>query len=553
MIDMLKRNRKNILNMVIIFCYAIVSFIMMIHHEPWRDEAQQWLIIRDLNFSQIIAQMKYEGHFLLWYMILFPFVKLGFPYITANIISWAICVIAVSIIILKAPFKTWIKILFILTVPMIYMYPAISRCYCLIPLAISLVALAYKNRKTKPILYILSIVLLLNTHVIMLGLVGILLLLFFIEQVKDIKNMTLKEKRKFILSLIIGLILSLLSILPIMRSIGTNDVVSVQLPKNAGEVFYRIIETVYIYWYYISFIEISNSLILITVLIFLGILTTMLIIYESKRSTNNLLLLVISIEIQIIFYTLLNFFFGIKFSLEHFVVLLLVGILITMFIMYESKRSINSLIILFTAMIYQRLLYMLLYGASLQRLYSFMLIFLFVMWIQKYNLVKKEEPKVSKSGHIGKFIIAIFLISNVIGGSILFIYPEMNFNYSSSKETSIFINNNLPNNSIILCNNTSKSLSIIPYTKNVEYYSLPLNEKFTYVIWKKNVDDVLNDNYMSKLKDIKNKYNNVYYLLAKSDRDEYIKKLEGKGTLVPIFESKNSSVREDYVIYDIVL
>ena len=553
MIDIIKKNKKNILNMVLIFCYAIISFIIVIHHEQWRDEAQQWLIVRDLNFGQIIAQIKYEGHFLLWYMILFPFVKLGFPYITANIISWAICVIAVSIIILKAPFKTWIKILFILTVPMIYMYPAISRCYCLIPLAISLVALAYKNRKTKPMLYILSIVLLLNTHVIMLGLVGILLLLFFIEQVKDIKNMTLKEKRKFILSLIIGFILSILSILPIVGSIGSNELVAVQVPESLVGILGSIIVSTYVYWFSFTFIESSYSLSLILILAILGILTTILVICKSKEIIKNLLIVYISMLLQIIIYTLLYVFLGPKLSLGLFAILLLLGTLTTMFIIYERGRSIKSLIILFVSIIYQILLYLLLYGASAQRLYSFMLIFLFVIWIQKDENVENKNSKIMISSYIGKAIIAIFLILNIVNGFKIYIKQEINYNYSSSKETANYINNNLPKNSIILCNKTSYTLAIIPHTKNIEYYSLPLNRKFTYVTWKKNLDEVLNEDYMSRLIDIKTKQDNVYYLLVKCDRDDYIKSLENKGLLVPIFESENSNEMEDFIIYDIVL
>ena len=44
--------------------YLIISFIIIILHEAWRDEAQSWLIARDLSFIDILKQMKFEGHLL---------------------------------------------------------------------------------------------------------------------------------------------------------------------------------------------------------------------------------------------------------------------------------------------------------------------------------------------------------------------------------------------------------------------------------------------------------------------------------------------------------
>ena len=103
--EWLKRNKINILIMII---YSVFSFIILLFHESWRDEAQSWLIAKDLGFFQILQQMKYEGHFFLWYVILIPFAKLGFPYITIKIVSWVIVSISAWLIIKKSPFKWWV-------------------------------------------------------------------------------------------------------------------------------------------------------------------------------------------------------------------------------------------------------------------------------------------------------------------------------------------------------------------------------------------------------------------------------------------------------------
>lgn len=281
-----KENKYNILIMII---YSIVSFVILMFHEMWRDEAQAWLIARDLNPLEIIKQMKYEGHFVLWYFILVPFAKLGFSYKTINIISWLIVLPAVWLILKKAPFKSWIKVLFIFSYPMLYLYPSISRCYCLIPLAIVLIAITYQNRMKEPIKYMLSIVLLANTHIIMYGLVGMLLLTFFIEVILNRNKNTKIENKRIIISFIIAGILILLIILPLFTSLTSNDIIkekiTIQISINS---FLRIFE-----WMSALFILDIHSFII--ALIFL-------LIYEFKNYPKNGIIIVMAITFQYLIY-----------------------------------------------------------------------------------------------------------------------------------------------------------------------------------------------------------------------------------------------------------
>ena len=497
MIDQMKKNKKLIIDSLLVIAYAITSFIILVYHEPWRDEAQQWLICRDLNIGQIFSQMKYEGHFVLWYMILLPFVKLGFPYFTANIVSWLICVISVCLIVFKSPLKTWVKILFIFSLPMVYFYPAIARCYCLIPLAVSLISIAYRNRRNNPIVYMISIVLLLNTHVIMLGLVGILILLFFIEEVKEFKNMTTKEKKKFIFSLLIGFILSLASILPLFGSIETNEMVSIKF-LNISEILDKLIVYINLYWRSIVFFEIDNIL-------------------------------------------------------DIFLLLILTAILILLIIIYECNRSNKYFVILFTSISFQIVLYILLYDASQQRLYSLAYILLLVIWMQNEDFKELESKQLTWKRRLKNFIIIAIFMLNIINGFRFCIIPEIKYNYSSSKETAKYINNNLPKDSIIISNKFSYTSAIIPYTKNIKYYNIISQEYFTFFVWDGKKEDKLNEELYNRMIDIKKEKNNVYYILIKEDKNDYVTMLEQEEKLVKKYESKNSLIKEDYIIYDICL
>lgn len=68
--------KKNKFNIIITVIYAIITLVIIMYHENWRDEAQSWLIARELGLIDIFKQMKYEGHPALWYLILAPFAKL---------------------------------------------------------------------------------------------------------------------------------------------------------------------------------------------------------------------------------------------------------------------------------------------------------------------------------------------------------------------------------------------------------------------------------------------------------------------------------------------
>ena len=165
----IKENRKEI---IIMLFYIIITFIIAVFfHEKWRDEAQAWLMARDLNFIELLKQMKYEGHPFLWQLILMPFAKLGFPYVTETLICLFLMWISVWILLLKGPFKFFTKVIIILSLPFIYLYPTIARNYSLIPIALFLIATLYKNRNEKKIQYCLSILFLAYTHVLMWGLV----------------------------------------------------------------------------------------------------------------------------------------------------------------------------------------------------------------------------------------------------------------------------------------------------------------------------------------------------------------------------------------------
>ena len=296
--------KKNKWNLGILIIYAITTFVVaIVFHESWRDEAQAWLIARDLNIIDIIKQMQYEGHPALWHLILAPFAKLGLPYVTVKIVSWMISNITVGLILKKAPFNIFIKILLISTMPMLYLYPAIARSYCIIPLAITLIAIYYKQRHEKPIAYALSILLLANTHIVVYGMVGILLLLFYIEElIVNRKTNDKKQKKKIYISLAIILIGLLITTIPIFLSVTINSDVNLggnttaRLENSIGKLRYALTAM-------ISACFSPNQVIVCLV----EIILIMLLLYEIKYHRKNSLIILASVGFCLIIYAFIYY------------------------------------------------------------------------------------------------------------------------------------------------------------------------------------------------------------------------------------------------------
>lgn len=286
--------KKNKFNLITIISYSIITLILIFYHENWRDEAQSWLIVRDLNFIDLFKQLKYEGHPCLWYLILFPFAKLGFPYITENLISWIIMIITVWIVLKKSPFDKWIKIVFILTSPFIYLYPIISRSYCLIAFAIVLIATTYKRRKEKPIQYILSIILLSYTHVIMFGLVGILYLRFFIEElIIKFSKKSKQQKNKIIISLVITIVSLALLFIQLVGSLQKNANVNSSITININSIKDMLN----------NFVNILGILFYPKAKYPIMIIIIAIFIYELVKYPKNALTIFIAIFYQLFIYT----------------------------------------------------------------------------------------------------------------------------------------------------------------------------------------------------------------------------------------------------------
>ena len=500
--------KKNKVNLVVMLCYSIITFIILLFHESWRDEAQAWLIARDLNIIDIFVQMKYEGHPVIWYLILAPFAKLGLPYIFVKIVSWLICNIAVWLILKKAPFNLILKILFIFSMPMIYLYPSISRSYCLIPLAITLFAIYFGQRHEKPIQYILSILFLANTHVIMYGMVGILLLLFYIEElIQNRKTNSKEQKKKVYISLIVIIVGLILTLIPILISMTTNTDVS--LTSNTS-------------------------------------------IFENTKS-----------KMENAYEKIMTGCFG-----ENELILKIMAIALIILLCYEIRYHLKNALVIICTEGLQFLIYTYVYMGSEQRVSTLILLMMFIFWIQNdkkektVNINKNEKELVNNQKYlkrqkrkeqltnVAEYILVFVLIINIVNG-IDAVNKEIKTNYSSAYETSKWIKDNLEDDSIFICTSMPLSSAIIPYIGKDVFWSPQTLDYFSFTTW----DEDYRTGYslrdlQKRVKDNFETDQNLYLIYTYDFNEETMSSLEEQGYITKMYES-NIAEKEEYAIYKI--
>lgn len=131
-----------------------LSLWLFAHHEIWRDEAQAWLIARDLLPWQFIPQLTgYEGSFMLWHLLIAPFAQSGMPIISMRLLHLVLACIAAGLFLRAAPFSLFHRVLFIFGYYMLYEYNTIARSYVLTVLALFIVAILYARRLQRPYHY----------------------------------------------------------------------------------------------------------------------------------------------------------------------------------------------------------------------------------------------------------------------------------------------------------------------------------------------------------------------------------------------------------------
>jgi hypothetical protein len=144
--------------------YVALTFILAFLHEPWRDEADTWLYVRDAGVQTIVARTGYLGFPALWYLVLSPLPKVGLPYFSQTVVHLLVAAAAMLILFRYAPFSRLTKLLLAFSYYFSYEYAVVVRTYALSILLAFAAAALFARRKEHPIAFAIVVALLFNVN-----------------------------------------------------------------------------------------------------------------------------------------------------------------------------------------------------------------------------------------------------------------------------------------------------------------------------------------------------------------------------------------------------
>lgn len=199
------KNKIGRFEIFVLILFLLISSFLVINHEPWRDEAQAWLIARDSpTMGAVFSAMGYEGSPALWHTILFGLSHLGLPYFSMQIVHLLIGFLAAIIFMLYAPFNRINRALFIFGYFILYEYTVVARNYGISVLLLFCIAALYPLRFKRPIIYGLVLLLLINTNVHSFVLGGIISGVYLFEMVLSKDKKVPKKAWLFLIPVILG-------------------------------------------------------------------------------------------------------------------------------------------------------------------------------------------------------------------------------------------------------------------------------------------------------------------------------------------------------------
>lgn len=187
-------DKKKSINFIILagvfLVYLILNGILLMRHELWRDEANVWLMARELSPVQLFREIKYQGHPCLWYLLVMPLAKAGLPFRSIGVLSLFVMSVTAGLFLWKAPFCIPVKAVCVCSPVFTYFYADIARNYCLIALFMMLLAWHYPKRNEKSVWYGLFLGLLVQSDTIAIAPAGMISLMWLWENV----SLSFKEK-----------------------------------------------------------------------------------------------------------------------------------------------------------------------------------------------------------------------------------------------------------------------------------------------------------------------------------------------------------------------
>lgn len=194
---------------ILFLLYVLFTFLMVFFHEVWRDEAQGFLIVRELSLIGLFEQLHREVHFPLWYLLIFPFIKLGSSIFIINILHWLFACGIAYLVLEKFPFRLWTRAALVFSFPLFFEYSVVARNYTIGLFFLTIVFVLWKDLWRRPYLMGVLLALVFLSDPFFVGIASGLCLCIFIQATKQ-KRL---KKKEFLIPVIIVFTAILLDII----------------------------------------------------------------------------------------------------------------------------------------------------------------------------------------------------------------------------------------------------------------------------------------------------------------------------------------------------
>lgn len=454
----LKGNKK--INIVITVVYFLLHLFVILRHEHWCDEAQAWLITKNLSLFEMFRILPTEGHPCLWFLFIMPFAKLGLSFDHVSFISLAVMTVTVYLFLTYSPFSLMVNIGILFSSVFLFYNPVVFRSYCLIALIIVLIAVFYEKRNEKPILYGILVGLLFQTHVVAFGLGIGLFIDCLIDYFRNNKN------RKQLWSLIIMLASFILMVIEIMPRSSLPSGVDTSVGSILNNLAIDNLIKKFAYFAYTAWGMPLGILSLVPYALLISAIVLLFVFITINRSwKNNYQMIIVSI-------CAVGEFFG---------------VLVLVYTPHTQMASILTMILLF------------------------------LMW-QFYNNNKENNIRITSIAMMA--IISFF--SFIVCQSLL--RTDINKQFSQSLIMSNEIEKNMNDEDVLIMENAVNDSPVYCYVKshrnNIMIYDIRNKEDYVFHQLGLRYDDLSYDYICKTVKDNLGSYKNVYYLTYKEAEDD---------------------------------
>jgi len=167
---------------LLFFIYIFLIAFGLYHHEMWRDELQAWNIVLDsVSIPDLFYKIRYEGHPVLWFLVLWPFSSVSHSPHTIQIVHFLLSAIVAFLVIFRSPLRFYQKIAVLFSYFIFFEYSLISRNYMIgIALLLS-IAVLWKDYRRHVSSICILIFLLFQSNAFMALIAASVLLMLMLE------------------------------------------------------------------------------------------------------------------------------------------------------------------------------------------------------------------------------------------------------------------------------------------------------------------------------------------------------------------------------------